>query len=180
LDDFSLIHTPNIPCIYPVHLLDRQQPIDALNQIPRKIMVNELTIGIPATQRTALRRLGDLLPQIEHGLANGYSHAAMHAELTTLGIYISLPYYHKVIHRLRKEQRQGARPPSLAPLSVPQETAEALVQVQQAGEPKASNLSTGFTERSDSSAGTISVESGTPAKFRWKGEEILNRDWSKF
>jgi len=53
-------------------------------------MVNQITIGISSDKRSVLRRLEDLLPEIEDGLARGFSHAVMHAALPQVGINITL------------------------------------------------------------------------------------------
>ncbi|WP_323144918.1 hypothetical protein [Massilia phyllosphaerae] len=137
-------------------------------------MVNMLTKGIPADKRSVLRRIEDLLPQIEDGLAKGYSHAAMHAELPVLGINISLPYYHRVLHKLRAERRLAGF--GLTPTR--EKTPEP--QAQQGSAANALDLNSAFAEGCLDAIGTIVTESEEPKPFRWKGHDVLTRDFSKF
>lgn len=143
-------------------------------------MVNELTIGVPSDKRSVLRRLEDLLPQIEDGLARGYSHAVMHAALPQLGINISLPYYHRVLHKLRKERREGRQAPTLPKLlpalgQLPQAKAEV-----PACDVKTTELSSAFIKGAPGQSSTISGGSGETQMFKYRGEALLNRDFTKF
>jgi len=141
-------------------------------------MVNILTKGIPTDKRSVLRRIEDLLPQIEDGLAKGYSHAVMHAELPALGINISLPYYHRVLHKLRAE-RQLAKNKLESGLNPTREQTPR-PQAQQGSTANALDSTSAFSEGCRDAIGTIVTESEEPKRFRWNGQDVLTRDFSKF
>jgi hypothetical protein len=143
-------------------------------------MVNELTTGVSEDQRSVLRRLQDLLPQIEKGLAEGYSHAVMHAQLPKLGIDISLGYYHRVLHKLRKEEREGKQKRSSEPIAATDRLSGPSVQVEPSCTAKAANLQGAIADQSGDFGGTITVKPPKPKSFGWTGEEALTRDFSKF
>ncbi|MBD8675129.1 hypothetical protein [Massilia sp. CFBP 13647] len=143
-------------------------------------MANKLTSGIPPTKRAVLRQLEDLLPQIEDGLAQGYSHAVMHAELPALGINISLPYYHRVLRLLRKERREGKRVPSPALPCAPVQQEEAQSEVQQPRNTRADGFPGAFPGMTNELVRKIDVEPAETKKFRWSGKELLDKDWTQF
>jgi hypothetical protein len=142
-------------------------------------MANLLADEISSATRSVVRRLEDLLPQIEAGLSRGYSHAGMHAALSALGINISLAYYHRVLRLLRKERRDGklrtvaplpvpALPPAVAPPSMPDELL------------RTPDLPCALALKEINQTGNISAEKAPIQPFRWKGQEFLNKDWSNF
>lgn len=141
-------------------------------------MANLLTNDISSTTRSVIRQLEDLLPQIEDGLARGYSHAAMHATLPALGINISLAYYHRALRLLRQE-RQAKKPQAERLLdSFPLPDASQLAA--NAGDTSESNLSGAIAVKASGQLGNISPEQTRPQPFRWKGQEFLNKDWKNF
>lgn len=142
-------------------------------------MANLLTSGVSSTTRSVVRQLEDLLPQIEDGLARGYSHAVMHAALPSLGINISLAYYHRALRLLRKERREGKQlqvAQYLAPIQLP----DASQLEGQAGDTKASNVSAALTDKASVRISDISAEQPQIQPFRWNGLELINKDWSNF
>jgi len=142
-------------------------------------MVNKLTVSVPPGRRSVLRRLEDLLPEIEQGLAEGYTHADMHAALPSLGINVGLPYYYRALHKLRKERREGTARPLPAPVTrteVPQsEKQDAALP-----SPNKGDFSGAITPSPASLVATIVGEQSGPKKFRWSGQEFLNKDWENF
>lgn len=143
-------------------------------------MVNKITIGIPSEKRSVLRQMEDLLPQIEDGLSRGYSHAVMHAALPEVGINITLPYYHKVLHKLRKERRD--RKKSSAPLNIPPAPDEMShgADLSPAVSAKPVELPTAIAVGVSGQAGTITEGSDGPTLFKYKGKALLDRDWTEF
>jgi hypothetical protein len=143
-------------------------------------MENILIDSISPTKRSLLRQLEELLPQIEDGLARGYPHSVMHAELPTLGITISLPYYHRALRLLRKERREqkrlfGSTPPSeLVQLKGTQ------FKDSQLDNARVTDLSTAFEARADETVSKIVEVPTETKKFRWSGKEISGRDWTQF
>lgn len=141
-------------------------------------MANLLTSGAAAPPRSMVRQLEDLLPQIEEGLAQGYSHAVMHAALPSLGINISITYYHRVLRLLRKERREGKQS-QVQPIA-PDRPPVAPPATAQDGNARERDLSTTLTEEASSQIGNITAEQPQTQPFRWKGQEFLNKDWSNF
>lgn len=142
-------------------------------------MTNPLTHDIPPTARSVLRQLEDLLPQIEEGLTRGYSHAAMHASLSKLGINITLAYYHRSLRILRQERKSTGEPfgiTSVAPAIV----SKTQLKVTTPSNMKADDLPNALTEQASDSKADITAERTPPRPFRWKGADLLNKDWSQF
>lgn len=142
-------------------------------------MVNKLTVNVPAGRRSVLRRLEDLLPEIEQGLAAGYTHADMHAALPSLGINVGLPYYYRALHKLRKERREGTACPVPAPVArteilKPDKQDAALPS------PNKGDFSGALTPSPASTVATIVGEQSGPKKFRWSAKEFLAIDWENF
>lgn len=129
-------------------------------------MVNKLISAIPDTKRSVLRQLEDLLPEIEDGLAKGYSHAAMHAALPALGINIGLPYYHRALNLLRNERRQGKH--RHAPVETPGPDPEAPKPAPAPSDVKTPVLPVVLAKSSQDAASTINGESSGP-------KEALNK-----
>lgn len=142
-------------------------------------MPNLLTTSVAATERSVVRQLEDLLPQIEDGLARGYSHAVMHAALPALGINISLAYYHRALRLLRQERKEGKRLQGPQEL-VPAPLGEMSPPAEYHGTASPSNLSGPIVEKAADHIGNISPEPNKALPFRWKGQEFLNKDWSNF
>jgi hypothetical protein len=149
--------------------------------ISQHAMVNQLTKNLSSKDRSVLRQIEDLLPQIEEGLAAGYSHAAMHAQLPALGINISLKYYHLVLHKLRKEKREGRKVVGLQP------TVVAPSQSEQAGSdrtlvPVAKDgvLPGAFVNDSSGPVSTMVQKLGEPKSMRWDPQAADKRDISTF
>jgi len=143
-------------------------------------MVNKLINGIPNGKRSVLRQLEDLLPEIEEGLAKGYSHAAMHAALPALGINIGLPYYHRALNMLRRERREGKREPTLIETPPPGPEPEVAPPAPGQSNLKAPILPVAFAGTLPDPASTISGESPGPKPFKWSGREFLDKDWTNF
>ncbi len=143
-------------------------------------MENKLTNSIPPTKRSLLRQLEELLPQIEDGLARGYSHSVMHAELPTLGITVSLPYYHRALRLLRKERREGKRMLGPTPPYEPLQLKETQFKDQRPDNARVTDLSSAFEEKTVETVSKIGVVPTEPKKFRWSGKEISGRDWTQF
>lgn len=143
-------------------------------------MENKLTSSISPTKRSLLRQLEDLLPQIEDGLAQGYSHSVMHAELPTLGITISLPYYHRALRLLRKERRERKRMFGTTPPSESVQLKDTQFRDQQLDNERVTDLSSAFGERTVETVRKIGVVPTETKKFRWSGKEISGRDWTQF
>lgn len=149
-------------------------------------MIKELTIRLPASTRTILRQLEDLLPQIEDGLAQGYSHAVIHAALAELGIKIGLSYYHRALHKLRKEKREGRVPrgsvsqSEIAPVRSPLLGDMRQPSVCQHETTRASDISDAITPKGECQIVDIRTERPQSQPFRWKGQEFLTKDWTNF
>lgn len=144
-------------------------------------MDSKLVAVVPDDQRSVLRRMEDLLSEIEEGLTKGYSHAAMHGALPSLGIHISLAYYHRVLRKLRQERRDGKAQGRGSTLERPmraqsQETAANPV----ADAAKTEELQSPIAGSDSSSAGNIKQQTNDVKPFRWKGRDFLTRDWSNF
>jgi len=123
----------------------------------------------------------DLLPEIEDGLARGYSHAVMYAALPEVGINITLAYYHRVLHKLRQERRDGRKAPTMpdmpsAQAPAPQEPAQAL----DASQTKAVELSNAIAQGAPGQIATIDKGSGEAPLFKYRGAALLDRDFSQF
>lgn len=142
-------------------------------------MVNKLTIGIPANKRSVLRQMEDLLPQIEDGLARGYSHESMHAALPEVGINITLAYYHRVLHKLRKEQRDGKKAPTMPDL-LPAPTQHEPAQALESCQTKTPELLNAIADDRPGQIVTISEGSEEPPLFKYRGKALLDRDFSTF
>jgi hypothetical protein len=142
------------------------------------IMVNKLIAEIPSAKRSLLRQLEDLLPEIEEGLAKGYSHAAMHAALPALGINIGLPYYHRALNMLRRERREGKHRQIPPQTSGPER--ELPTPAPERSDMKAPVLPVAFVKTSLDAPSTINSESSGPKPFTWSGREFLEKDWSNF
>lgn len=154
-------------------------------QLPENI-VTESTLRLPASSRTVLRKLEGLLPQIEAGLAQGYSHAVIHAALAELGITVGLPYYYRALHKLRKERR-NANDHSVSKserMNAPSSDMAQINEVQSNAasndDPKSDDLSVVIGQKSSEQIGNISNERPGIKPFRWRGEDFLNKDWSNF
>jgi hypothetical protein len=144
-------------------------------------MVNEITKNLSSKDRSVLRQIEDLLPQIEEGLAAGYSHAAMHAQLPALGINISLKYYHLVLHKLRKEKREGGKVVSLrAPVLTPSQSELVGPDLPLAPVVKARGLSVAIASDSTGPVSTMVQTSGEPKSLRWDPQAADKRDISSF
>lgn len=143
-------------------------------------MDNKITNSISPAKRSLLRRLEELLPQIEDGLARGYSHSVMHAELPTLGITVSLSYYHRALRLLRKERREGKRMLGPTPPSKPVQLKEMQCKDQQLDNARVTHLSSAFEEKTVETVRKIDVVPTETKKFRWSGKEISGRDWTQF
>lgn len=141
-------------------------------------MVNKIINGIPDAKRSVLRQLEDLLPEIEEGLAKGYSHAAMHAALPALGINIGLPYYHRVLNLLRNERRQGKHRGT--PVETQKARREAPELASAPSDVKAAVLPVVLAKTSPEAPSNINSESSGPKPFTWSGREFLEKDWSNF
>lgn len=142
-------------------------------------MTNKLTNGIPTNKRSLLRQLEDLLPQIEDGLACGYSHAVMHAALPELGINITLAYYHRVLHKLRQERRDRKVTPPMpdpGPAPSPQDPAPAL----DASQTRTAELSNAIADDAPAQIGNMDKGPGDAPLFKYRGQALLDRDFSKF
>lgn len=140
-------------------------------------MVNKLTNNVPASARSVIRQLADVLPEIEDGLLRGYSHAVMHAALPALGINVSLPYYYKMLHKLRQERRDKALSPEATQPAVPHSTAPIAGHTDVT---KATVLSTAIDEIAAGELCTIPVAPSATQPFRWKAKDFLSKDWSNF
>ena len=66
-----------------------------------------ITDELKSESKATAARMRHLLPEIEHALAVGHSHAQVHALLVTRGIETSFLYYQNLLHRLRKEKARG-------------------------------------------------------------------------
>ena len=142
-------------------------------------MANLITDEISSATRSVVRRLEDLLPQIEEGLSRGYSHAGMHAALSALGINISLAYYHRVLRLLRKERRDG-KSRAVVPLPVPDVPPAVALPNMPDELMRMPNLACALALKDMDQTGNISVEKAPIQPFRWKGQEFLDKDWSNF
>lgn len=142
------------------------------------VMVNKLINVIPVAKRSVLRQLEDLLPEIEEGLAKGYSHAAMHAALPAFGINIGLPYYHRALNLLRNERRQGKHRDT--PVEMPKASPEAPAPAPTSSDVKAPVLPVVLAKSSPDAPSNINSESSGPKPFTWSGREFLEKDWSNF
>ena len=145
-------------------------------------MTNQLTDRIPPATRSVIRRVEDLLPQIEDGLVRGYSHAVMHAELATFGINISFAYYERVLRLLRQERRLAEQPcrGTSNPAQVPGEDDKQAAIVTRPAETKVDDLTGAIPGQTSGSIDKVTVARSSPAPFRWKGSDLLNKDWSEF
>jgi hypothetical protein len=144
-------------------------------------MINKLTSGIPANKRSVLRQLEDLLPQIEDGLARGYTHAVMHAALPEVGIQISLQYYHRVLHMLRQERRQGKKSGRIVDLSsAPSDSPPEADQLPTPLQAKTGELSNAIAEGTPGQLATIDTAAEGATLFKYRGQALLQRDWAKF
>lgn len=88
-------------------------------------MTSNLLASIAPPKKTKSQRLSDLLPAIEGARAVGHSHAAIHEYVkNTIGLDLTLRYYHLILHRLRRRSleetsKPSVRPTPVAPVRVP-------------------------------------------------------------
>jgi hypothetical protein len=149
-------------------------------------MVTDSVLSLPASTRSVLRKLEGLLPQIEEGLAQGYSHAVIHGALEELGITVGLPYYHRALHKLRRERREGklqsCSPPR--PLETPMRDRAQINEAQSSpalyDARRGDDLSVAVAQELAEPMGNMSKEPTQVQTFRWKGQDFLNKDWSNF
>ena len=143
-------------------------------------MTNTFIGRIPSGSRSVIRRLEDLLPEIEAGLARGYPHAMMHAELPALGINISFAYYERVLRLLRQERRNAERCLKGTSSPTPADTTKPEAPVTLPPISKMNDLTGAISDREDGSADKVAEARVGPQPFRWKGADLLNKDWSDF
>lgn len=182
VDDLILSNVPYTSDIHSVYK-ECTPPRPRRGPLPRTkniVMINKLITGLPNDKRSVIRQLEDLLPEIEEGLAKGYSHATMHAALPALGINIGLPYYHRVLNMLRRERREGKRKPLLITTPPPGPSQEGATPAPGRSDPKAPVLAVALAKNLPETAGTINGESSGPKPFKWSGREFLDKDWSNF
>lgn len=149
-------------------------------------MVTDSVLRLPASARSVLRKLEGLLPQIEEGLAHGYSHAVIHGALAELGITVGLPYYHRALHKLRRERREGRLQDTSPPRSLETPMRDR-AQINEAhsfpasyGVGRGDDLSVAIAQELAEPMGNMSKEPTQVQPFRWKGQDFLNKDWSNF
>jgi len=94
--------------------------------------------------------------------------------------YQTVSYYHRVLHKLRKERREGRSAPSL-PNLIPSEA-----EVSHGPEPtaignaKPAELSPVIAEGDPGQVATITEGSEGPTMFKYRGKALLDRDWTEF
>jgi hypothetical protein len=118
---------------------------------------------------------------MEDGLARGYSHAVMYAALPEVGTNIALAYYHRVLHKLRQEKREGKKAPTMpsmpsAQVLSPQQPVQAL----DASQTKAVELLNAIVQGAPGQIATINKGSGEAPLFKYRGAALLDRDFSQF
>ncbi|WP_141839315.1 hypothetical protein [Herbaspirillum sp. SJZ107] len=138
-------------------------------------MINMITKGIPSEKRSVLRRLQEVLPQIEDGLANGYSHKDMHAALGQLGISISLTYYHRVLAMLRKEKREST---AVVPETRQRVKENRRLTGSTGADLKAPDLSVAFNEESVAATSSIVEQPSEPREFKWDAKAAEKVNWN--
>lgn len=140
------------------------------------------------------RRLARRLPEIEEALSKGFRHKQIHEQLVRDGLALSLEYYLRLITRLRREAR--FRSDGLSQVSGSEDAASygslkpadkaflhACPQGRTLTPPPIANptvLDAAFNGASSPVASNIDAQSKETTRFKFRGEDMLTKDWSKF